>query len=170
MKIVVTGALGHIGSRLIREIPCTLPEADIILLDNLSTYRYCSLFSLPAEGHYRFIEADVLTADLGRVFDGADVVIHLAAITNATDSFEMKEQVERVNCLGTERVAKACARTAAALIFISSTSVYGSQTELVDEDCPFSNLRPQSSYAESKLKAEHLLQALGQTEDLAFVV
>src|SRR2546425_8676576 len=77
MKIVVTGALGHIGSRLIREIPCTLPEADIILLDNLSTYRYCSLFSLPAEGHYRFIEADVLTADLGRVFDGADVVIHL---------------------------------------------------------------------------------------------
>ena len=170
MKIVVTGALGHIGSRLIREIPCTLPEADIILLDNLSTYRYCSLFSLPAEGHYRFIEADVLTADLGRVFDGAHVVIHLAAITNATDSFEIKEQVERVNCFGTERVAKACARTGAALIFISSTSVYGSQTELVDEDCPFSNLRPQSPYAESKLKAEQLLQALGQTEDLAFVV
>ena len=45
MKIVVTGALGHIGSRLIREIPWAFPEADIILLDNLSTHRYCSLLS-----------------------------------------------------------------------------------------------------------------------------
>src|SRR5947209_476821 len=170
MRIVVTGALGHISSRLIREIPCTFPEADIVLLDNLSTQRYCSLFNLPAEGQYQFVEADVLTADLTKVFGGADVVIHLAAITNAADSFAMKEEVERVNCFGTERVATACARVGAALIFISSTSVYGGQTELVDEDCPITNLRPQSPYAESKLKAEQLLQALGQTEDLAFVV
>jgi len=170
MKIVVTGALGHIGSRLIREIPWAFPEADIILLDNLSTHRYCSLFNLPTEGQYRFVEADVLTADLGRLLDGADVVIHLAAITNATDSFQMKEQVECVNYLGTERVAKACARAGAALIFISSTSVYGGQTDLVDEDCPITDLRPQNPYAESKLKAEQLLQALGRAEDLAFVV
>ena len=170
MKIVVTGALGHIGSRLIREIPWAFPEADIILLDNLSTHRYCSLFNLPTEGQYRFVEADVLTADLGRLLDGADVVIHLAAITNATDSFEMKEQVACVNYLGTERVAKACARAGAALIFISSTSVYGGQTDLVDEDCPITDLRPQNPYAESKLKAEQLLQALGRAEDLAFVV
>jgi len=170
MKIVVTGALGHIGSRLIREIPWAFPEADIILLDNLSTHRYCSLFNLPTEGQYRFVEADVLTADLGRLLDGADVVIHLAAITNATDSFEMKEQVQCVNYLGTERVAKACARAGSALIFISSTSVYGGQTDLVDEDCPITDLRPQNPYAESKLKAEQLLQALGRAEDLAFVV
>src|SRR5437870_10572255 len=170
MRIVVTGALGHIGSRLIREIPWTFPDADIILLDSLSSHRYCSLFNLPAEGQYRFVEADVLTADLGRLFDGAEVVIHLAAITNATDSFEMKEQVACVNYLGTERVAKACAQAGAALIFISSTSVYGGQTELVDEDCQITDLRPQNPYAESKLKAEQLLQALGRAEDLAFVV
>src|SRR2546426_6383682 len=153
MKIVVTGALGHIGSRLIREIPWTFPEADIILLDNLSTHRYCSLFNLPAEGQYRFVEADVLTADLGRLFDGAEVVIHLAAITNATDSFEMKEQVECVNYLGTERVAKACARAGAALIFISSTSVYGGPNDLVDGDLPITYLRPHTTYCESQLKA-----------------
>src|SRR3989442_13593330 len=102
MKIVVTGALGHIGSRLIREIPCTLPEADIILLDNLSTYRYCSLFSLPAEGHYRFIEADVLTPGLGRVSDVADVVILMAAITNANDSFQIIHPVDHITCYGIE--------------------------------------------------------------------
>ena len=48
MKIVVTGALGHIGSRLIRELPTMFPEAEIVLIDNLSTQRYCSLFNLPA--------------------------------------------------------------------------------------------------------------------------
>ena len=36
MKIVVTGALGHIGSRLISELPTIFPEAEIVLIDNLS--------------------------------------------------------------------------------------------------------------------------------------
>ena len=170
MRIVITGALGHIGSRLIREIPCAFPDAEIWLVDNLSTQRYCSLFNLPANGRYLFLEADVLTADLPRIFDKAEVVIHLAALTNATESFEIKEQVMRVNVTGTEKVARACVQTGSALIFISSTSVYEAQAEVVDEDCPITDLRPQSPYAESKLKAEQLLQALGRTEDLAFVV
>ncbi len=55
MKIVVTGALGHIGSRLILELPTMFPGAEIVLLDNLSTQRYCSLFYLPETGHYRFM-------------------------------------------------------------------------------------------------------------------
>jgi len=170
MRIVITAALGHIGSCLIREIPCGFPDAEIWLVDNLSTQRYCSLFNLPAHGKYRFLEADVTTADLPRLFDKAEVVIHLAALTNATESFEIKEQVMRVNVTGTEKVARACVQTGSALIFISSTSVYEAQAEVVDEDCPITDLRPQSPYAESKLKAEQLLQALGRTEDLAFVV
>ena len=170
MRIVITGALGHIGSRLIQELPCFFPEVDLCLVDNLSTQRYCSLFNLPANGRYHFVEADVLTADLAQIFDGAEVVIHLAAITNATDSFENKEQVDLVNYTGTEKVARACLQAGSALIFISTTSVYGTQTGPVDESCPITNLRPQSPYAESKLKAEQLLHALGQTEDLAFVV
>ena len=55
MKIVVTGALGHIGSRLIRELPARFPDAKIVMLDNLLTQRYCSLFNLPATGQYRFL-------------------------------------------------------------------------------------------------------------------
>ncbi|MCP4185049.1 MAG: SDR family NAD-dependent epimerase/dehydratase, partial [Hyphomicrobiales bacterium] len=49
MKIVVTGALGHIGSRLARQIPATFPGAEIVLIDNMATQRYCSLFNLPDE-------------------------------------------------------------------------------------------------------------------------
>ena len=169
MKIIITGALGHIGSRLIREIPITFPKAEIVMLDNLSTHRYCSLFNLPAHGLYRFLEADVLTFDLASVFAGADVVVHLAAITDAEGSFEIKDQVECVNFGGTERVAQACLQAGCALIFPSTTSVYGSQAETVDEDCPLSDLKPQSPYAESKLRAEQLLQALGKTGGLRFI-
>ena len=170
MRIVITGALGHIGSCLIREIPCGFPDAEIWLVDNLSTQRYCSLFNLPANGRYHFVEADVLTADLAQIFDGAEVVIHLAAITNATKSFENKEQVDLVNYTGTEKVARACLQAGSALIFISTTSVYGTQTGPVDESCPITSLRPQSPYAESKLKAEELLETLGQVDGLRFVI
>lgn len=164
MRIIITGALGHIGSRLIRELPSAFPGAEIAMLDDLSAERYCSLFNLPAEGNYSFIEADVVEANLESIFAGADVVVHLAAITNAAGSFEIREQVERVNLLGTERVARACLNTGAAMIFPSTTSVYGTQAEIVDEDCP--DLKPQSPYADSKLKAEQLLAKLGRTDGL----
>jgi len=170
VRIVVTGALGHIGSRLVRELPRAFPEAEIVMIDNLLTQRYCSLFNLPAYGRYRCIEADVLTADLAELFEGAHAVIHLAAITNAAESFDVEEQVERVNVAATERVAQACLRTGSALIFPSTTSVYGPHTEVVDEDCPVSELRPQSPYASSKLRAERLLRVLGEDNGLRFVV
>ena len=169
MKIVVTGALGHIGSRLIRELPAMFSEAEILMVDNLSTQRYCSLFNLPASGQYRFLEADVLAADLAALFEGATAVVHLAAITDATNSFQNKDEVERVNFTGTERVAQACLKTDCALIFPSTTSVYGSQADQVDENCPISDLKPQSPYAEAKLEAERLLQSLGEEKGLRFV-
>src|SRR5882724_943363 len=170
MRIVITGAIGHIGSHFIRGIPTAFPGAEILLLDDLSTQRYCSLFDLPVEGRYRFIEADVLSADLRELFAGADVVVHLAAITNATASFDIQQRVEEVNFSGTERVARACIHAGCALIFPSTTSVYGTQAEVVDENCPLEDLKPQSPYAESKLKAERLLQKFGADEGLRFLI
>ncbi len=169
MRVLITGALGHIGSRLIRDLPAAFPGAEIAMLDNLSTQRYCSLFDLPPEGHYRFIQDDVLSADLTSLLEGVEVAIHLAAITDAAGSFKIREQVEQVNYAGTERVARACAETGSRLIYLSTTSVYGTQADLVDEDCPIDDLRPQSPYAEAKLKAEQLLSRLGQTHGLRFV-
>lgn len=169
MRIVITGALGHIGSRLIRDLPGAFPDAEIVMLDNLATQRYCSLFNLPESGRYSFIEADVLEADLKPIFTGADVVMHLAAITNAAGSFGNAEQVEQVNYEGTKRVAQACLETGAAIFFPSTTSVYGTQAELVDEDCSIEDLKPQSPYAESKLKAEELLTQMGKESGLRYV-
>ena len=170
MRIVVTGALGHIGSRLIRELPASFSDAKIVMIDNLSTQRFPSLFNLPPNGSYQLLEADVLTASLEPIFSGAQVVIHLAAITNAAGSFAIKEKIEHENFTGTERVAKACMNTGSALIFLSSTSVYGTQREVVDEDCSPSELQPQSPYAETKLREEQLVTRLGEAQGLPFII
>ena len=168
MKIAVTGALGHIGSRFIHAITPGRYE-EVLLLDNLATQRYPSLFNLPAGVRYRFVEADIMTADLQQLLHGVDAVIHLAAATNAAGSFEMQDQVERVNFDGTERVARACVQTGTKLVFLSTTSVYGTAASVVDENCSEDELKPQSPYATSKIRSEKLLVALAGETGLRFV-
>jgi len=166
MKLVITGALGHIGSSLIRNLG-GMTWDEVMLIDNLATQRYCSLFGLPEDVPFRFVEADVLSDRMNPLLEGADIVVHLAAITNAAASFEQQREVEEVNYRGTERVARICAQQRAKLINLSTTSVYGSQEAVVDETCD--QLNPQSPYADSKLRAERLLTDLGRDEGLRFV-
>lgn len=160
MKIVVTGAVGHIGSYLIRDLAVQFPGAEIVMVDNLMTQRFPSLFNLPALAKYRFIEADVTTTDLRPVFQDAHVVVHLAAMTDAAGSFDRAAQVEANNYQATLKVATACSDTGARLIAPSSTSVYGTQNAVVAEDCSPDELKPQSPYAMTKLKEEQLLAQL----------
>lgn len=170
MHIVVTGALGHIGSRLIRELPSFVRDAEITMIDDMSAQRYCSLFNLPEQGRYRFVEADVAKTPLAKLCKKPDLVIHLAAITNAAGSFDSKDAVEQNNFLGTKNVAEACVATGARMLYLSSTSVYGTQAEVVDEDCSAEELQPQSPYAETKLKEERFLQEMGRKQDLKFLI
>ena len=169
MKLIVTGALGHIGSRLIRELPSAFPRCEVVLIDDLSTQRYTSLFELPDGARYRFLQADVQQMDLVPILGGADALVHLAAITDAASSFDKAEQVEQVNFAGTMRVAEQCAAAGVPFLFLSTTSVYGTQSDVVDEDCPESDLQPQSPYATSKLQAERALEELGRTKGLRFI-
>lgn len=166
MKIVVTGACGHIGSRMIRSLPDLLPAPHITMVDNLATQRYAALFDLRRDGHYRFVEADIRNQDVEPLFAGADVALHLAAITDATRSIDNAAEVEANNYVGTENVARICAATGTRLIALSSTSVYGTQLERVDEFCGIEQLNPQSPYAEVKLREEQLIAGMCETEGL----
>jgi UDP-glucose 4-epimerase len=168
MKLAITGALGHIGSRFIRNLDPHVIE-EVLLIDNLSTQRYCSLFNLPPDIAFRFVEQDICQADLEYLFTGMDAVVHLAAMTNAVESVEIQQQVERVNFEGTQRVAEACVNAGCRLIFPSTTSVYGTEQESVGEDCSENELQPQSPYAASKRHAERMLATLGQSGGLKFV-
>lgn len=169
MKIVVTGALGHIGSALIRGAPARFPGAEIVMIDNMSTQRFPSLFDLPGEARYRFIEGDVRALDLAPIVEGADAVVHLAAITDAAGSVDRAEEVEANNFLGTQAVAEACLAAGCRLLTLSSTSVYGTQKAVVDEDCDEEDLAPQSPYARTKLKEERLVLEMARGRGLKAV-
>jgi UDP-glucose 4-epimerase len=170
MKIAVTGALGHIGSALIRQLPLHFPDAEIVMLDNMMTQRYASLFNLPTVGRYRFVEADVRKADLNALIDGVHVVVHLAAITDAAGTFDRASELEANNFEATSKIAAACRETGARLIHLSSTSVYGTQNEVVSEDCTAEELKPQSPYATTKLKEEALVQSFAKSHGLRALV
>jgi len=166
LKIIVTGATGHIGSYLIRNLGLQFKESEIVIIDNMMTQRFASLFNLPKIGNYSFIEGDVRLMDLNSLFKGADIVIHLAAITDATGSFDKVTEVEENNYQSTLKVANACRETGASLIALSSTSVYGTQNDIVDEDCSENELQPQSPYASTKLKEEELISNLSKDKGL----
>lgn len=157
MNILVTGALGHIGSRLIRHFAQSSAVETVRILDNLSTDRYCSLFDLPQSLRYEFVEGDVRDSErVGQCMENMDAVIHLAAITNAPETIGSRAaETFEVNFGGTELVlAAAGAAKVRHLIFVSTTSVYGPMDGVASETTPREGLRPQSPYAEAKLKAE----------------
>lgn len=164
--ILVTGALGHIGSKLIREFSPELVEK-VVIIDNLSTQRYPSLFNLPTTIRYEFHEDDIRTADFSKYLDGVRAVIHLAAITDAPSSKDRPEETFDVNLKGTQRLTDACLAANVPIFYPSTTSVYGSQENLVDETCE--ELKPQSPYAESKLQAEEYIRSL-KSKGLRFVI
>ena len=172
MHVLVTGGLGHIGAALIRHLAKSWRVRAITILDNLLTQRYASLFDLPKEGDYTFVEGDVLEPeDVARAMRGVDAVVHLAAITNAENSFDISEQVQAVNCGGTRNVVEACIQQGVRpLVFPSTTSVYGPVSGIAREECDRSELCPQSPYATSKLAAEQEILAASERGDINGVV
>ncbi len=170
MNIIITGALGHIGSYFLREIPNSSKFKDLTLIDSLATQRYTSLFHLPKNANYKFLNLDILKHDISDWVEEGDIIINLSAMTDAEGSFEHAKLLEENNFQCTKRLAKTCIKNNAKLISLSSTSVYGDQSELVDEDLAYSLLNPQSPYAETKLKEEKLLKNLSKEEGLQTII
>jgi nucleoside-diphosphate-sugar epimerase len=154
MKILVTGGLGHIGSELIREFN----EIEVVVVDNLLTQRYVSLFNLQSISAIKFIESNVLdlTPDKLNQYGPFSYIIHLAAITDAAGNADNKRGLFDNNLAATRHIAGLAISLGVPMIFPSSTSVYGSQDNLVDERCQ--SLLPQSPYAECKLAEEQYLR------------
>jgi nucleoside-diphosphate-sugar epimerase len=170
-NILITGPLGHIGSAVIHNPVFFKNIGRVVLMDNFATLRYPSLFNLPGEVNFKFIEDDILGCDYDRILENIDTVIHLAAITDAANSFDIEEKVMSVNLAGTRRIAEACAKNNVSLVLISTTSVYGTQNDVVDENCSADELKPQSPYAKSKLFAEEsLFQTYSHNNSFRFVI
>lgn len=155
MKVLVTGGLGHIGSRLIRTGDFRKSAANLTVVDNFASERFCSLFNISPKTLLNFSRLDVRDLSADAIHD-TDVVVHLAAQTDATSSLEQREAVFANNLAGTAHMAHLAEITGARFVFASTTSVYGSQASRVDETSE--NLLPQSPYAECKMQEEQLVQ------------
>ena len=169
MKITITGGLGHIGSALIRSNLAPIGIEEIVVIDSLSTQRFNSLFDLSQNPKITFIDKSVeqLNSQDLEIIKGSKVLIHLAAMTDASGSVDKKDELFKNNLGSTEVVIKLCITEGIQLVFPSSTSVYGSQLSLVDENSL--DLNPQSPYADCKLMEEALIRE-AVTSGLAGVI
>ena len=164
MNILITGALGHIGSYLMYNLPKRYKDLNIIAVDSLATNRYPSIFDLPKNAKYKFIEADVKEVDLFETLKKCDVAIHLAATTDAESSIKNPVEVEKNNYNSTKKIADQCAKANTNLIAVSTSSIYGTSKKIVDENCDENELNPQSPYAKTKLKEEKYLKSLKENK------
>ena len=157
MKILITGGLGHIGSYLIENIGKIKFVKKIYVIDNFSTSRYCSLFNLPkTDKKIYFYQKDLAVANELKNFKRTDIVINLASLTDAESSLKIKNKVYKNNLGIFKNILTYCKKNSSKLIHISSTSVYGEQKGLVDENCK--KLRPKSPYAKVKVIEENILK------------
>jgi len=158
MNILITGALGHIGSKLVINLKKIKNLKKVYLIDCARSNNLNVLFNLKYKNiKLKFIYGDLINKKiLNQIHDKIDVVIHLASITNAEESFKIKKEIFLNNYGIFKNVVDFSIKKKSKLIHLSSTSVYGPQSLIVDEKCK--NLNPKSPYADVKLLEEKLLQ------------
>ncbi len=158
MKLIVTGAAGHIGSYLAEKINLIPKIKEVVLIDNMSSNRYISIFNLNKKLNYKFYQIDLSIKNSLNQFKKVDYLIHCASMTNAEKSFSVEKEMFRNNLDCMNNVISYCKKNKVKLIHISSTSVYGKQSKIVDENCEKKFLKPQSPYAKIKLIEEKMLK------------
>ena len=152
MNILITGFAGHIGSNLIVKLSKIKKIKKIYAIDNFSSENFYSLFKLKNKKIHIYFE-DLKNFNFKKL-KNIKYTFHFAAKTNAEKSFENLEKINE-NLILTKKIVDFCNYSKSKLIFPSSTSVYGSQSKLVNED--ETNLKPQSPYAETKIKEEKII-------------
>jgi nucleoside-diphosphate-sugar epimerase len=154
MKILVTGAGGFLGTRLIRAIlSAGSPFANVSTIVAADTAS-CQIADPRVDIRTNSVtDTDFLDTI---VSDGVDIVFHLAAVLSGQSEADFDAGL-RVNVDGTRALLEACRRLdrRPRFVFASSVAVFGGPLpEVVPEDMA---LWPQSSYGTEKAIAELLV-------------
>ena len=161
MNLLITGGCGHIGSYLAENINKIKKIKKTIIIDNFKSTQINSLFNTKKRNNISFYIKDLTIKDSLKQFKNINYVIHLASMTNAAGSFGKRKEMYKNNLDCMKNIIDFCKRNRTKLIHISSTSVYGKQTDIVDETCEKKYLKPQSPYADIKLIEENMLKKVG---------
>ena len=162
MHIMITGAAGFIGSTLALRL---LDRGDKVTgIDNLNDYydvslKEARLARLKPSKQFSFLKADISDQkEMRKLFaeNHFDAVVNLAAQAGVRYSIENPAAYIDANLVGFGHILEGCRHSGVGhLVYASSSSVYGSNTEL-----PFSEKHnvdhPISLYAASK-KANELM-------------
>jgi dihydroflavonol-4-reductase len=147
MMNLITGATGHIGNTLARQLLACGQKVRALVRPGKNP---TALNDLKIELAY----GDVLDPDsLVRALEGVDVVYHLAArisITNGPDP-----ETARVNLDGTRNMLRAV-RQASIRRFVYASSIYALRVPAegtIDESCPFDSESMRGEYDRSKAAA-----------------
>jgi len=152
MVCVVTGAAGHIGVNLVRELLAQGRQVRVVDLREPTA---------PVRQGARFVSADVRDpVAMSSALAGVDTVFHLAAVISVAGS--MGGLVEDVNIHGVRTVAEAALRAAVRrLVHCSSVhafDLFSMRGRSVDEGSPRSLDRRLPAYDRSKAAGEAQLQ------------
>lgn len=168
-KIVVVGGAGLIGShtvdRLIKD-----DVKEVLVYDNFVRGRTENLQNALKDPRVKIYDVggDVMQTDiLESAFEGADGVIHLAALW-LLQCHEYPRTAFDVNVRGTFNVMEACVKKGVKrLVYSSSASVYGDAVEEpMTETHPFNN---KNFYGATKIAGESFLRAFHHRYGLNYV-
>jgi UDP-glucose 4-epimerase len=162
-KFVITGGAGFIGTNLVERL---IEEGkQIKVVDDLSAGDHRDRLSPVVDFHQIDIRN---TKELAEVFQGADVVVHLAALPKVQTSIDDPVLTHDVNVNGTLSVLEAARQARISrIVYAASSAVYGDQEEL-----PLSiNLPPQlkSPYALHKYMGEEMMSLWSRLYELETV-
>ena len=167
--VCITGGLGFVGARLCEAL---LDEGRVVRCVDSLVGRYAAGSGPAAAARLAARGAEIVRAHVGTasdqvVLDGADAVIHLAALPGVRSSRPVAELL-RENALASERLARAAAERGARFVLASTSSVYGDAAFLpTPEHAPPA---PLSAYALSKLAAERACLAAASQRGAEVVV
>jgi len=162
---VVTGGGGFIGSHIVEEL---LRRNEIVrVIDNFSTGKWENIE--PFEGGAEIIEADIAEGkNLPRFLEGADYVIHQAAIPSVPKSILDPVKSHHANVNGTLQLLNASREAnVKRVVYASSSSVYGDSPTLPKHEGMMPN--PLSPYGAQKLFAEIYCQVFSRAYGLETV-
>ena len=166
MKAIVTGGTGFIGSHLVDRLLCE--DNVVTVVDNLSCGCLENLAHHYGNSSLTIEKVDIKDgARLNRIFDGHDVVFHLAAHANIRSSLTDHRVDLENNLIGSLNVLDAMVKNKIQnLVFASSSAVYGdAKVRPTPED--YSPLQT-SLYGASKMACEAYAEAFAEFAPIKF--